>query len=166
MLQEGIMNQISEQEQLIRSVIHKYHKKYLSLGIEREDLIQIGFEAVLTLPKDSNDLDTFRIINSTIGKYIYNIEKDIEQIDHNIDVYMEGTFIDPANIFETQENNDKIRKDLDKLTRLEQYIIKATILSENPKQLIDIAAEFKVSKQRISEIKKIALDKLKKIYEE
>jgi len=166
-----------EIEKYIEYIIYQRYNLCNRLGIDKEDLMQVGQEAYLTLLEEYGQAVTLdRVcnkINYQIKKYIIGIQKhsNILSLDEEANyvgnsVHLETDqglllSIDPCLIIENKEFIEEILECMKVLTDQEKHIVYSISWSETPKTVTELSREMDLSKQRVSAVYKKATEKLR-----
>lgn len=161
----------------IKDVIdYQIYKFARGTGLEYKELYQIGYLGYL---KSLNKMDPERGISlAYAGRYIQQelttfIKK--EQKERAYRTHLRAPVWAPDSdplwqIPDTKQKNptdnviiEKLRELMSKLRKEEAYIIQEFYFADRPKRLKDLADEMGVKKQRVHEIKDLALQKLREM---
>lgn len=152
-----------KQEEILKAIefiIYKYYNYYKMCGVDKDDLIQEGYEIYYNLlAKSPKKKITMEMLTSYLRYYLSQylekakpknvsfLTKDLMEFD-----WLPDTNNDPETWHELKEMWSLIGDALETLNEREKHIIFSVYLADLPKTADELAVELKISRQRVYQI--------------
>jgi len=164
----------------IKRIIYRKYNYYTRLGLEYDELYNVGLVAYLEIMELFGDIKIPE--NQLLNKISYEIRKYMTQYYNksnitvlNLDTQMDDDLdemgdsmvlfsADPYDDICLDDDKNAVYLAVSKLPELEQHVILSHDLTEYPKKIPELAREMKLSESRIYKIRQKALERLHEIY--